>query len=68
MKTSLVKLSLALVLAIGIAPGVASASGPQEAPAKSAQQKLLAKALTPQVRQTLQDAINSSDENRVTAR
>jgi hypothetical protein len=68
MKTSLVKLSLVLALALAIAPGIASANGAQEAPAKSQQQKLLAKALTPQVRQTLQDAINSSDEGRVTAR
>ena len=68
MKTSLVKMSLVLALAMAIAPGIASASGAQEAPAKGPQQKILAKALTPEVRQTLQDAINSSDEGRVTAR
>jgi hypothetical protein len=63
-----VKLTLVLALALGIAPGVASASDAQAAPAKSPQSKILAKALTPEVRQTLQDAINSSDEGRVTTR
>ena len=73
LKSLVVKLTLVLSLAVGIAPGVASASGPaspgaQQAPAKGPQQRLLAKALTPEVRQTLQDAINSSDEGRVTTR
>ena len=70
MKTSLVKLSLVVALAMAIAPGVASASSPgvSPTPAKGPQQKILAKALTPEVRQTLQDAIDSSDEGRVTAR
>jgi hypothetical protein len=77
MKTSLklfvVKLTLVLGLALAIAPGIASASGPAssgagQVPAKGPQQKILAKALTPEVRQTLQDAIDSSDEGRVTAR
>jgi hypothetical protein len=54
LKSLIVKLTLVLALALGIAKGP--------------QQKILAKALTPEVRQTLQDAINSSDEGRVTAR
>jgi hypothetical protein len=73
LKSLVVKLTLMLGLAVVIAPGVASASGPASsgagpASAKGPQQKILAKALTPEVRQTLQDAIDSTDEGRVTAR
>ena len=73
LKSLIVKLTLVLALALAIAPGIASASGPAssgagQASAKGPQQKILAKALTPEVRQTLQDAIDSSDEGRVTAR
>jgi hypothetical protein len=62
LKSLIVKLTLMLSLAV--VPGIAAAqgatpSGTTPVPAKGPQQKILARALTPEVRQTLQDAINS---------
>jgi len=70
LKPLVVKFALVLSLVVGMT-SVVSAQGPapaRQAPANSPQQKLLAKALTPEVRQTLQDAIDSSDAGRVTTR
>jgi hypothetical protein len=64
LKYLLVKLTLMLALAVGIAPGIVAAQGSTpldtgKTSAKAPQQKILAHALTPEVRQTLQDAIDS---------
>jgi hypothetical protein len=74
LKSLVVKLTLVLGFVVGIAPGIAAASGSApsgagHASAKGPQQKILAKALTPEVRQALQDAIDSAGQSdRLTAR
>jgi hypothetical protein len=73
LKSLVVKLTLMLSLAVGVAPAFAVASdstpsGAAQASAKGPQQRILAKALTSEVRQTLQDALDSSNSGRITER